>query len=240
MGNELVQVPFHGDVIEAAQDGNGDVWVPLKRPCESVGVAPNGQIEKLKAKAWAVGKMILSTASDGKSYEMYALRLDCLPMWLATIDASRVKKELRAKLELYQKEAAHVLADHFLPCRPKQPGSVSPDWLDALRAEVCDLVVSEVRGCLAAARPSLPEPQYTIKDRMEAMGWRSASPRQRDQVRNLALVKVQRAGFPRPSPEAPSPGAQLLFPAHQLHLLDDAIMMIWDEAKHAESGGMFA
>ena len=72
------------------------------------------------------------------------------------------------------------------------------------------------------------------------MGWRSASPRQRDQVRNLALVKVQRAGFPRPCPEAPSPGAQLLFPAHQLHLLDDAIMMIWDEAKHAESGGMFA
>lgn len=118
MSNELVEVPFHGDVIEAMKDEKGDVWVPIKRPCESLGIAPNSQIEKLKAKPWAVNMMIISTGPDGKSYQMFALRLDCLPMWLATIDTNRVDEGIRPKLELYQKDAARVLAEHFLGPQP--------------------------------------------------------------------------------------------------------------------------
>jgi len=105
MANELVSVPFHGDVIDAVQDDRG-VWVPLKRMCENLGLKDHGQAEKLKEKAWAVTQFICATGPDGKSYEMLALHLDCVPLWLATIEPRRVKAAIRLKLELYQKEAA--------------------------------------------------------------------------------------------------------------------------------------
>lgn len=113
--SELVKVDFHGDLIEAVRDEEG-VWAAIRRPCESLGLSTNGQIEKLKTKPWAVHKMILSTATDGVQYQMFALHLDSWPMWLATIDSNRAKKtspEKAAKLELYQKRCARVLRDHF-------------------------------------------------------------------------------------------------------------------------------
>lgn len=44
---------------------------------------------------------------------MFAIHLDSLPMWLATIEASRVAEHVRSKLITYQKECARVLRDHF-------------------------------------------------------------------------------------------------------------------------------
>lgn len=69
-----------------------------------------------------------STGSDGKTYEMACLHLDTLPMWLATIQAGRVKPALRAKLARYKCEAAKVLAAHFLPreAPPASPVSSAP------------------------------------------------------------------------------------------------------------------
>ncbi len=93
----MIQVPFHGDVIEAKQDG-ADVWVPLKRPCEALGLLPHGQAEKLKDMPWANTQMICVLDAAGRKFEMFALHLKSFPMWLATINPRKVKAEVRAKL----------------------------------------------------------------------------------------------------------------------------------------------
>jgi hypothetical protein len=67
-----------------------------------------------------------------------------LPMWLATVQVSRVKPEAREALARYQKEAAEVLAKHFLdrqPARPAAaeyvplPGSMPPGHTEATLAD---------------------------------------------------------------------------------------------------------
>ena len=107
-----MRVPFQGDIIDATQDGRG-VWVSLKRMCENLGIDPDSQRKKLQNKPWAVTVLNTATGPDGKNYEMLTLHLDSVPMWLATIESSRVAPEIREKLVAYQKECARVLRDHF-------------------------------------------------------------------------------------------------------------------------------
>jgi hypothetical protein len=109
----LAIVPFHGDELLASKDERG-VWVPIKRVCEALEIDESRQRRKLAGKAWAVADMKSATGSDGKSYEMFCVHIDSLPMWLATIETTKVKPSARKKLERYQCEAAQVLADHFL------------------------------------------------------------------------------------------------------------------------------
>lgn len=113
MANELVKVPFHGGVIEAVQDERG-VWASVRRMCESLGIEEGKQQQRLAKKAWATTAMMAVVAEDGKVREQRMLHHDSVPMWLATIEANRVKNDRRPMLELYQKEAAKVLADYFL------------------------------------------------------------------------------------------------------------------------------
>ncbi len=118
----LVRIPFHGEELLAVQDEHG-VWVVIKRVCESLGLQAHGQAEKLAEKAWAVTQMKCVTAPDGKNYEMLCIHLDCVPMWLATIEPSRVAEEVRPKLVVFQKECARVLRDYFFKGQATNPRS---------------------------------------------------------------------------------------------------------------------
>jgi hypothetical protein len=57
--------------------------------------------------------MMTTVAQGGKEREVVMIDLATLPMWLATIDGSRVAEEARPKLIRFQKECAQVLRDHF-------------------------------------------------------------------------------------------------------------------------------
>lgn len=170
MSAGLVKVAFHGDELLAHQDERG-VWVVLKRVCEALGLQAHGQAAKLKDKPWAVTQTICATGPDGKNYEMMALHLDALPMWLATIDAGRVAPAVRAKIERYQVEAAKVLRDHFFgapaPVPAPQPlPSETPAWalhllqrINALEGKVSD---PEHDGQIGPARAGVIRRQLGI------------------------------------------------------------------------------
>lgn len=113
MAADMVKVPFHGDELLAVQDDRG-VWVSIRRVCEVLGVDESTQRRKLKDRAWAVTGIKPATGPDGKTYQAACLHVDALPMWLATIETSKVKPEARKKLERFQVEAAKVLRDHFI------------------------------------------------------------------------------------------------------------------------------
>jgi hypothetical protein len=125
---------FHGDELDVAREGDV-LWVSVRRVCDALGVAANMQIAKLKGKPWAGGMMIISP-SDGGPQSTFCLPLRALPMWLATIEPSRVAESVRAKLERYQVECADALADYFFgPVSTASDASLAAD-IASLRDEV--------------------------------------------------------------------------------------------------------
>lgn len=146
----LVRVPFHGDEIECVQREDG-VWIVLRRACESLGIALEPQLAKLKGKPWAVMTMNVATGPDGKNYETSCLHLDSVPMWLATIEPSRVAEGVREKLIAYQREAARVLRDHFFG-RPAEPARISVEDIHAIASIAAREAVAAYRQGAEEAR----------------------------------------------------------------------------------------
>jgi len=110
---------------------------------------------------------------------------------------------------------------------------LSEDVLTAVAEQLGSRILAHLEPRLAQLRERLPEPHYTIADRLESLGWHSATRSQRDKIRNLALAMIRQAGFARPVRESESPSAELLFPVGQISYVDDAILRIWREAERA-------
>lgn len=144
----LVRAPFHDAELHAVRVGE-DVWVAIRRTCEDLGVSVQGQLEKLGGRPWATVKLVLMVAADGKEREVACVHLKALPMWLATIEPSRVAEHIRPRLLLFQTEAADVLQRHFLGITPKPPAKTTMDpYLAAaleLRAPVPEQVQRAVQ-----------------------------------------------------------------------------------------------
>ena len=88
--------------------------IALKPLCEAIGIDDSGQRQKLEKLEWAVKGVTPSTGADGKTYQMFTIHKDSVPMWLATIPVSRLKnEEAKQMLIAYQKEAAKALNDYF-------------------------------------------------------------------------------------------------------------------------------
>lgn len=141
MSAALVSVPFDGDALDAAR-ADGTIWIAVARTCDALGIDTEGQRQRLVRSPWAwTCVMQVQLAGDAQGRRVFAVDLDSLPMWLATIDASRVSPDAAPKLIRYQREAARVLREHFFgPARPAPLPAV-----DA-RAEMASLL-----GRLAAA-----------------------------------------------------------------------------------------
>lgn len=77
--------------VEIIRDEHGSGWVPVRRVCEILGVAPNSQCSKLKKSAWATLEMIYSSSRDGKSYEHFCISIESVSVWVSTIDQGRIK-----------------------------------------------------------------------------------------------------------------------------------------------------
>lgn len=115
---DIVRFDFHGDELTVIPRDD-KLFVVLKRACEILGIDHDVQRKKLKQAKWATTVMMTAVANDGKTRPMFCLELNSLPMWLATIDESRVRPELQDKLALYQVECADALRDRFFG-KPKQ------------------------------------------------------------------------------------------------------------------------
>lgn len=114
MSNDIVKVSFNGSVMIAQKSDDGEVCVALKPICENIGIAFNGQWERLNRTPWATVRMIRTVGADGKQRGMMAVSRKTLTMWLATIDTSRLKDErARRNVIVYQQEAAEALDRYF-------------------------------------------------------------------------------------------------------------------------------
>ena len=161
-------VPFRGAAMQALS-ADGKIWAAVRPVCDDLGLSMQGQHRRLRAKAWATINMMLTVGADGKTRELLCIDLDSLPMWLATIEPSRVKPEARDSLVAYQREAARVLRDHFLGraqaplvAVASQPPALVDAQLTAINRQLAEMrktlqaLVATRRAEPAPAAPALP------------------------------------------------------------------------------------
>ena len=113
--NAMVPVPFRGDTLWAAKQGDA-VMVAIKPICESLSLDWEGQRQRIRRDAILnEGAFITKVPSDGGLQETVCLPLDLLTGWLFGVDDRRIRDpEVRAKVLAYKRECYRVLHAHFL------------------------------------------------------------------------------------------------------------------------------
>lgn len=149
----LVKFDFHGDQLEVIEK-DGEHYAVLGRLCEPIGLTNvDRQWQKLQEAPWAVTTIMEATSEGAVSVRsLRCISLRSVAGWLFSINAGKVRPELRDKLALYQRECADVLADHFLGKRRSEAAERSfqervLERLDAVerRAELAQ----QTRGVLS-------------------------------------------------------------------------------------------
>ncbi len=109
-------VPFYGDELIAVQRPDGAIFVLFARLCDNLGLKREGQVRRVQRHAvLSKGLVTLDILTAGGPQSAQGLRLDLLPLWMAGLQAQRVKPELQDKLVRYQEEAATALWQAFKP-----------------------------------------------------------------------------------------------------------------------------
>ena len=116
------RVDLMGDTIMAAQDKEGTIWAGINFFCRGLGMSKRQrdfQVEKVKAdKTLSKGCRLLRAGVLDIANEVYALRLDFVPIWLSKITITKKMEQetpdLADKLLQYQLKAKDILAEAFL------------------------------------------------------------------------------------------------------------------------------
>lgn len=111
-----------GDTIMAAQDREGTIWIAVRWMCDALGMTEGQmkrQIKNIQNDELFSGSgsnQILNKGSGER--EVFCLKLDYIPIWLAKISITRKTREDRPefseKLLKYQLKAKDILAAAFL------------------------------------------------------------------------------------------------------------------------------
>ena len=91
MNSELIvkDVEFHGDMLRAAQDPDGKVWVGVRWMCQGIGFGEdkidNERKKIQKDVVISQGVKFHSLGSGNSNTKVLCLDLDYVPLWLAKI-----------------------------------------------------------------------------------------------------------------------------------------------------------
>lgn len=118
---EQKTITFYDDELTAVQLEGGDIYVPVRRLCDNLGLDWAGQRQRInrdEVLSEAIrGVGVITTPHDadqhGGTQEMLCLPLDLVPGWLFGVSTARVKDEIRPKLLRYRRECFKVLWNAF-------------------------------------------------------------------------------------------------------------------------------
>lgn len=234
--SQIERFNFHGSELEVIVDGE-DVWISVRRVCEALGLTHQSQFNKLKSATWATVTQRVTVADDGKVRETFVIHLRSLAGWLQGIDAWRVSNPLvRAKIELFQKEAADVLANHFL--RPK--ADPLADLLSRPQHELLQLAADLAReNHRAAARAAAAEAEVAVLAPKAEVADRIA---EGDEVLSLAHAAKNLALGPKALNDALLEGAILFRDArgnlvpYQIHINTGRFVVRQSPYRHPKTG----
>lgn len=108
----MVPVVFHNDTIYYV-DKDGEQYIPVKPIVENLGLDWSRQMRKIQdTPHFNCGHMSI-VAQDGKNREMLCLPVRKLTAYLYSINANKVREDLREKLIRYQNECDEVLYQYW-------------------------------------------------------------------------------------------------------------------------------
>lgn len=205
--NDMVvkSVDLMGDTVMAAQDSEGNIWAGINFFCRGLGMSKRQrdfQVEKVKAdKALSKGCTLLRAGVLDTANEVYALRLDFVPIWLSKITITKKMEqenpELADKLLEYQLKAKDILAEAFLP-KQEVPRTV-PGQIQLLaqgnvelnkRVDKVSDDVKTVKAEIEALRddlPLFPGEAKTISDAVKKKGVEVMGGKQSPAYKNKSL-----------------------------------------------------
>jgi len=134
VASDLRHVVIEGDDILAVRVNEGDIYLPLRSMCEALGVSYQGQVARIRRdEVLADGLHVLRVETGGGAQSAQALHLECVPLWLAGLEPSRVREEIRPRLRVYKRWVRQKVWDAFaaelgLP-RTTAPASADPTAL---------------------------------------------------------------------------------------------------------------
>jgi hypothetical protein len=152
---EQKSIEFYGETLIALRDTQGTIWLPVRRLCEAIGVTIQGQLSKINDDP-VMREQIAPfpvTLPDGRTYEMECLSLRFVRAWLFSVNANRVRPQVRDKLIQYQREVIEIIDRHF-----SRPGPTGMDEriMEAMRdnalqqAKLWEVMIEEQRRLRAA------------------------------------------------------------------------------------------
>lgn len=111
---EQKEVTFYDDDLIAIRASDGQIYVSVRHLAEALGLTRQSQIRRIDRQpilsdGHFKGAMMTPKGKRPANF----LRVDLVPLFLTGIDTSRVKDEIRPKLERFQRESAKVLWEAF-------------------------------------------------------------------------------------------------------------------------------
>jgi hypothetical protein len=152
-------LPFYGSGLQAGWH-DGDVWINLRRCCVDLHLSIWAQVRRLKRQAWGTTAVMAVVAADGVKRPVVFIPRRILPMWLATVQASRCAESVRPRVIQFQLEAADVLYRHFFPRHQPSGQSLDMEALGGLIGEGVNKAVGLTVG------PAVKEAMEPILDRV--------------------------------------------------------------------------
>ena len=97
-------VLIEGEKVLAAWVGETDIYIPLRPMCDALGIVARAQITRIKRdEVMAEHLRFLRIDTPGGPQIVQALHLETVPLWLAGLEPSRVKEEIRPRLRLFKR-----------------------------------------------------------------------------------------------------------------------------------------
>lgn len=202
-------VDVMGDTVMAAQDSDGTIWVGIKWMCQGMGMSDGHykrQITNIQKDLLLKnsGSNLLLNKGSGER-EVFCLKLDYLPIWLAKISITptiqKSHPDLADKLLNYQLKAKDILAAAFLPKQQQLPQTTGEKI--ALLAQGytelgqrVDEVDSKVDGVKAEIEslkldlPILPIEAETITNAVKARGVKVMGGKDSNAYRDRSIVNT--------------------------------------------------
>lgn len=117
MNHEIVKI--NDAEFLCPRDGD-NIFIAVRPACELLGIDHSSQIRNLKNDTEFLGATVVNmttVGSDGSKREMVCLPLQFFFGWLAQIDHTKVKDEVRESVIKYKVEVCNVLYNHFMGAR---------------------------------------------------------------------------------------------------------------------------
>lgn len=117
-----------GDEVLAARIEPDGIYLPLRPICDNLGIGYSAQFNRLKRDdVLAEGLRRLKIKTAGGTQTMQCLELEGIPLWLAMIEPSRVREDLREKLRVYKRWVRKRVWEAFVQETGLMPASSTVD-----------------------------------------------------------------------------------------------------------------